>query len=78
MTYLKKVLIWIDQGINVILFAGYPDETLSSRAYRLCRDGNKCLIRKIIDTIFFLEKEHCYKSYVSEEENRHLPPKFRE
>jgi len=28
--YLLNILIWADQGINVILFFGDPDETVSS------------------------------------------------
>lgn len=78
MTYLKKVLIWLDQGVNVIFFGGYPDETLSSRAYRRCRDKGKCFSRKFIDTLFFLDKDHCYQSYVSEDLCRHMPPELRD
>jgi len=28
--YIKNILIWIDQGCNVLLLGGDPDETISS------------------------------------------------
>jgi hypothetical protein len=76
-TQIKRILIWLDQGINVILFFGYQDETLSSRAYRQCRDKNQCIWKNVIDTLLFFDKNHCYESYQSEVLNRHLPPEFR-
>ena len=76
-TQIKRILIWLDQGINVVLFFGYQDETLSSRAYRRCRDKNKCIWKNVIDTLLFFDKNHCYESYQSEVLNRHLPPEFR-
>ena len=47
--YMKNVLIWLDQGVNVILLLGYPDETLSARAYRHYLYGSKPYLKKIID-----------------------------
>lgn len=76
--YVKNVLIWIDQGINVIFFLGYPDETLSARAYRHYLDGSKPYLKKIIDTLLFFDKDHCKESYESEVRNRQLPPQYRE
>ena len=29
--YLMNILIWIDQGVNVVFLLGDPDETISSR-----------------------------------------------
>lgn len=77
MKWSKAVVIALDQLINA-LCGGWPDETLSSRAYRRCRDDGKCTCKKVIDTLFFFEKDHCFQSYVSEEVNRHLPPEFRD
>lgn len=76
MTYSKKVLIAIDQLLNAFI-GGWPDETLSSRAYRWEKDGKRSWTRKLIDVMFFWEEEHCYASYISEREGRQLPPELR-
>lgn len=77
MTYGKKILIGIDQLLNAML-AGWPDETLSSRAYRWDVDGVRKWPRRVIDRLFFWEKQHCYQSYLSEREGRQLPPELRD
>lgn len=76
MTYVRAVLIAVDQLVNAV-FMGWPDETLSSRAWRWEQDGVRSWPRKLIDTLFFTEKAHCYQSYVSEREGRQLPPELR-
>ena len=76
MKYLKNLLIAIDQFINSLI-GGWPDETLSSRAYRWEHDGKRSWTRKLIDAIFFWEEKHCYTSYLSEREGRQLPPELR-
>lgn len=76
MTYARAVLISIDQLVNAVL-AGWPDETLSSRAWRWEQDGTRSWSRKLIDALFFMEKEHCRQSYISEREGRQLPPELR-
>lgn len=76
--YVKNVLIWLDQGVNVILFLGYPDETLSARAYRHYLDGTTPYLKTIIDTLFWFDKNHCKESYESEVLNRQLPPEYRD
>lgn len=76
MTYGKAVLIAADQLMNSLL-AGWPDETLSSRAYRWERDGVRSWPRRVIDRLFFWEEEHCLQSYQSEREGRQLPPELR-
>ena len=76
MTYYKSVLIAVDQILNALL-AGYPDETLSSRAWRWEKDGVRAWPRRLIDRLFFWESEHCRESYVSEREGRQLPPELR-
>ena len=69
MTKLKKyfwnVLIWIDQGINVVFFGGSPDETISSRIGRnqqlaICR-----FAKRVVDGVF--GKGHCETSIEPEE-----------
>lgn len=81
-SYLKNVLIGIDQLVNTF-FAGYPDETLSSRAYRWHRDKIHLYPMQIIDTLFFMDtdpltgKKHCELSYISEQERLQHPPELR-
>lgn len=76
MKYGKSILIAIDQLLNTIFF-GWPDETLSSRAYRWECNGVRSWPRKIIDTLFFWELKHCYESFQSERLRRQLPPELR-
>lgn len=77
----KQLLISIDQVMNVLnrFFTEkkYADETISSRAYRFRRDENKPFYEKVINKIFFWEKDHCYESYMSEMNRLQLPPEFR-
>ena len=79
--YFLQNLIAFDQQLNTIL-GGYADETLSSRAYRADRDNKVFgkITRPTIDFIFMLfgDKNHCYNSYTSERNNKHLPPEFRD
>ena len=76
MSYARRILIAVDQLLNAIL-NGWPDETLSSRAWRWERDGVRSWPRKLIDIIFFREENHCRESYESEREGRQLPPELR-
>ena len=79
MTYLKQVLLGIDQLFNT-LTGGYADETLSSRVWRLETKGKLSgkIFRPLIDFLFFFQEEHCYNSFLSEVERRQLPREFRE
>lgn len=76
MTYCKAVLIAVDQLVNALL-AGFPDETMSSRAWRWEKDGARSWPRRLIDRLFFWEDQHCFQSYQSEREGRQLPPELR-
>ena len=76
MTYGKSVLVAVDQLVNALL-AGYCDETLSSRAWRWDNDGVRSWPRRVVDALFFWEKNHCRESYVSERDGRQLPPELR-
>lgn len=70
--YIINILVALDQFINV-LFLGQPDETISSRAWR-CKDANSFwkFMRKLIDTVFFWQKDHCYYSYIAEIERHQI------
>lgn len=74
--YIKNVLIAIDQLFNAVI-GGYCDESLSSRAYRWEKNGVRSWPRKLVDALFFWEKEHCKSSYESEREGRQSPPELR-
>lgn len=77
MKYLKNILIWLDQGLNV-LFAGSPDETLSARAHRGQHKKHWMIIRDGIDFIFWIfgVEDHCRKSYESEMIRKQLPREY--
>lgn len=77
---IRQVAIAFDQLFNTLL-SGYADETLSARAYRMASETlpkRRWLIaRRVIDTIFFWEKEHCFKAYVSEKQRNHFPSSYK-
>lgn len=77
--YIKQVLIALDQIMNALL-GGSADETLSSRAYRTEQKNRMfgVVSRPCIDLLFFFQKQHCYKAYLSEVNRRQLPIEFRE
>ena len=60
--YLKCLLIALDQMLNAV-FCGWPDETLSSRAWRLSISGGSDWPRKAIDTVAAMlgDKDHCHQ-----------------
>ena len=78
-----QTIIAIDQLVNTLVYSsddgcfGYADETLSARCWRL-RNSSKLwgVARKIVDTIFFFDKNHCFESYKSEILHRQLPNEY--
>ena len=80
MPYAKALLVALDQLGNAAL-GGWPDETLSSRAFRLAKAGKRAWPRRLIDALFFWDKSgqkrHCELSFESEREGRQLPPEAR-
>ena len=74
--YIKNVLIAIDQLFNAVI-GGYCDESLSSRAYRWDNDGVRSWPKKVINALFFWQKDHCQSAYTNEREGRQLPPELR-
>ena len=77
-SYGKSVLIAIDQLVNAIT-GGWPDETMSSHAYRLDVNGKAHWPRKVIDWVAarFGDSDHCRESFESERTGRQLPPEAR-
>ena len=72
----KCILIALDQLVNA-LCNGWPDETLSSRAWRWEQSGKRAWPRKMIDALLFFDPDHCRASYESEKLGRQLPPELR-
>ena len=79
MTYSKKVLIAVDQLLNALL-GNWPDETLSSQAWRWHRNGVRHWPYQAVNALFglFGDKEHCEESYASEVLRRQFPPELRQ
>lgn len=76
-----SVLIAIDQLLNAMLW-GWPDETLSSRAYRMAEleDNPKTrwiIARYLIDKMFFWQEDHCYQSFLTERALHQMPIEVR-
>lgn len=63
--YIEQVLVAIDQLGNALL-GGWADETLSSRSHRQNSKLRWHIMEKIINTLFFFQKDHCRKAYESE------------
>ena len=75
--YLLNILIALDQLLNTLI-GGWPDETMSSWAYRVHRDGKPWgFLAPVIDAIFFWQPSHCAQSYLSEKLKKQLPPEER-
>ena len=79
---LLNLLIALDQLTYVLLTlgAGHPDETLSAAAWRTEQAGRPWgrIFRPVIDFIFLpMERDHCYRSYISEQRGAQLPKEYR-
>jgi hypothetical protein len=79
---LGNILIALDQLVWVLLTlgAGSPDETVSAAAWRSEKQGKLFgqLARPLLDALFFFDKQHCYNSYLSEVQGKHLPYNYLE
>lgn len=76
-----NILIALDQLIYVLvtLGKGMPDETMSSAAWRGEQLGHPLprFFRPVIDALFHpLEKDHCYKAYLSERMRSQIPESY--
>jgi len=76
--YLINILIGLDQLATTFL-GGWPDETLSSYAYRLELEGKVFgkLFRPLIDAAFFWQERHCYLAWREEVVRWQMPPELR-
>jgi hypothetical protein len=76
---LANTLIALDQVLNTLFSFGgdghgYPDETVSARAWRL---RQKSRFQIWIDRLFFWQDGHCRQAYDSELARRQLPDSYR-
>jgi hypothetical protein len=81
MRYLINVIIGFDQFVTTLI-GGWPDETLSSYAYRMDMKGNVLgkFFRRLIDFLFEWQgypEGHCYASVREERERKQVPPELR-
>lgn len=77
MGYGKNLLIAVDQLANTVL-GGWPDETLSSRAFRWAVEGVTWPMRGIDAVAGLLgDKNHCERSFDSERQRLQSPPESR-
>lgn len=77
----KAVLIALDQLLNA-LAGGWPDETISSRAWRWHLAGARHWPRRFLDGLALVlslgaDRDHCRESFESERLGRQLPPEAR-
>lgn len=72
-----NILIAFDQFAFCIITIGgsYPDETLSSAAWRWEQEDKKVghILRPLIDKLFFFQEDHCFKSYLAEALRKQAP-----
>ena len=77
-----QFLIALDQLTNTLIWIkgdgfGWADETLSARLWRLyLQDILSDKWYRLVDKLFFWEEAHCYDSWVSEANRRHLDPYY--
>ena len=79
--YLLHILIAIDQ-LGTTLVGGFPDESLSSYAYRLDTQGKRGgrIFRPVIDWLFAWQKSpggHCRAAWLEERARSQMPPELR-
>ena len=77
-----NLLIAIDQLLWVVLTLGkgHPDETISAAMWRMEQEGKLAgrVFRPLIDLLFRpIEKDHCYRAWLSEVQRSQLPSDYR-
>lgn len=69
-SYIKRILIPLTAFINVAILNGSEDHTTSGRVgYKAKTTGKKhwLLAERIIDALFWFDKDHCRKSIEEDE-----------
>jgi hypothetical protein len=65
--YIWNILISIDQLINVVLFFGDPDETMSSRMGKHLAKHDCPFCNFMCGLLNLIQKDHCVKSIEADE-----------
>lgn len=80
--YILRVLVAFSQLGNALL-GGYPDESMSARAWRTGSKGRwpGVVMLRVIDTIFLVitfgrDENHCRHAYDSERLRRQFPEHY--
>lgn len=80
MHYIIRVLLAIDQLLNVVICNGSPDETMSAASYRMHRDGRFWgFMMPVIDLMFRWQgyPDHCYRAYLKELDRTQYPDEYK-
>ena len=72
----RATLIALDQLVGALI-TGWPDATISAWAWVWEREGKCSWLRKLIDRLFWRDKDHCELSYRNERRGAQLPPEMR-
>ena len=76
-TYIVHLLIALDQ-LGTAILGGWPDETMSSYAFRLDMQGKPFgFMRRVIDALFFWDDDHCRKAWLAEMRRKQVPLEMR-
>lgn len=79
---LLNILIALDQLLYVLVTFGHgsPDETLSAASWRWESAGKwqGKILRPLIDSLLWFDKDHCWSSYQSEIVKNHLPAEYKQ
>ena len=60
--------------------AGYPDETISAALWRMEQSGKLAgrILRPLVDLLFRpIEKDHCYRAWLSGVQRSQLPSAYK-
>ncbi len=74
--YRIQVLLAKDQIGNAYA-AGWADESISARAWRLRHIRRWALMRRLVDALFFWQPDHCLNAYRDERDRLQIAPEYR-
>lgn len=66
MNWLNAVAVCISQSFNAIVLLGSPDETVSARCHRQRHMRAWDIARRIFNTVYFWQEDHCADSYADD------------
>ena len=77
-TYFLHIGVGLTQLLNTLL-GGWPDESTSSRLWRLDKQGSVRgrMCRKLVDRLFWWQRGHCGLAYEAERRRYQFPPILR-